>query len=1080
MTKSFQIISTIIVGLLISFNALAQQNVKGTITDPNGEPLAGVTILEVGTFNGVASDANGKYSIDLSSADAILEFSFIGFKNYSQSVGTLSQMDVLLEEDQEQLNEVIVTALGFKSKRDELGYANSVVNSEQIAKSGESSLLNSLAAKSSGVRISRNSGDPGAGSYIQIRGLSTITSDAQPLIVVDGVPISNDTRGNGSGRIAQQSRLNDINPNDIESVTVLKGASAAALWGTQALGGVIVITTKSGQYNQKLKVSIKSTYSTDVINVRYPLQTKYGQGNNGTYNSRARDSWGDKISERAGGGDEFDTTGEYYVDQAGNIYYPTTSKNSQTIYDDSNFDQIFQNGSFWENNISLSGGNANSTAFFSISDMDQKGIIRNNSNYRRTTVRFNGEHRLADKLLLNANINYSRTTSDRVLRGATSSGLYLGLLRTPGDFDNTGYRGDYYSSATASPISNRHRSYREPIAADGTPTYNNPSWTIYEQEDIAKVDRFINTFKFTYSPTNWIDLIARAGIDQYSEKREEFYTPGSAAGAYSSGYFNTEIASNKIFNTDIIAKASRAFGENFDTNLLVGFNFNHKKRSVNGNDMTNFVQFTDLASGTRDIDNSLPENRGVTSSFGQERTVGVYSSLSVSAYDMIFFNATIRGEAASTFGDNTNNTFYFPSTSIAWQFSELLNVKAISFGKLRASYGEVGVQPQRYNTSNNYVSANLSDEYGGSLDFSLYGNGGFVPSSFRGSAELRPERKKEIELGADFRFLHDRLSLSGTYFRNKTEDVLLDFPVAHSRGYREIYSNGAEITNEGSEFDLGYKILDSKDLSWQVNLIFSSVNNIVTNLAGVENINLGGLSAVNSRAVEGEALGVLWGSRTLRDDDGNIVYDAFGFPEQDVVEGVIGDPNPDWQGALSTGIRYKNFTLSAIFETYQGADIFAGTKSVLNNLGRWEASGNETSSNQNLLDYNGNIIPMGTTFRGDVKDFGAGPVALTEPWYIGDGGFFSNGNDELYIEDGSWTRLREATLSYSLIAPWLKEKVGLTSVEVSATGRNLLLWTKFEGNDPDTNLSGVSSARGIDYFNNPSTKSFIFTLLLNF
>lgn len=203
-----------------------------------------------------------------------------------------------------------------------------------------------------------------------------------------------------------------------------------------------------------------------------------------------------------------------------------------------------------------------------------------------------------------------------------------------------------------------------------------------------------------------------------------------------------------------------------------------------------------------------------------------------------------------------------------------------------------------------------------------------------------------------------------------------------------------------------------------------------------------------------------------------------GFPLQDQNEGVIGDPNPDWQGSLGTTIRWKDLSLSMLFETFQGADIFAGTKSALYDLGRWKDTGIETTANQNLLDFNGNVIPMGTTFRGEIHDFGGGPVALSEPWYLGDGGFFGSGNDELYIEDGSWTRLRELVLSYTLSAPWLTS-MGIGSVELSATGRNLILWTEFEGNDPDTNLSGVSAARGIDYFNNPGTKSYVFTVILN-
>ena len=275
--------------VIIPYQLSAQVRVSGTVRDDNNEPVIGATIVVEGTSNGTTTDIDGKYALSVPE-DAILVYSFVGFTTKREPVNNRSTIDVSLELDLEELDEVVVTALGFKEDRDNLGYANSVVDEEAVKKAAESTLINSLSGKSSGVRISRNSGDPGAGAYIQIRGLSSITRDAQPLIVVDGVPISNDVRGNGAGRIAQQSRLNDINPNDIENITILKGASAAALWGTQALGGVIMITTKSGKYNQDLKVTIKSSYSIDQINRKYPLQSSFGQGNNGVYNSRARDS----------------------------------------------------------------------------------------------------------------------------------------------------------------------------------------------------------------------------------------------------------------------------------------------------------------------------------------------------------------------------------------------------------------------------------------------------------------------------------------------------------------------------------------------------------------------------------------------------------------------------------------------------------------------------------------------------------------------------------------------------------------------------------------------------------------------
>jgi TonB-linked SusC/RagA family outer membrane protein len=1067
--------------VLSSFQIFAQRIVTGTVQDNTGEGLIGVTVLEKGTKNGTVTGFEGNFSITVPESASYLTISYTGYTNKEVPIKGLSELRVTLFESSGLLNEIVVTALGFEEKEDQLGYANSTVTSATLTGAAEGTMINALSGKASGVRISRNSGDPGAGAYIQIRGISTITRDAQPLIVVDGIPISNDSRG-GQEIYAAQSRMNDINPNDIESVTVLKGASAAALWGTKALGGVIVIKTKSGKYNDKLSVNYKTSYSLDQINRRYPLQTAFGQGDNGVYDQRSRDSWGDKIADRPGGTDEFDTSGPYYVDQDGNIYYPILSKNSKDLYDDKNFDLIFQDGNFWENNLSISGGNANSTIYASLSDINQTGIVRNNSDYRRTNARVNLSHRLTDKIRIKASTAYSKSVSNRIRRGASSSGLHLGLLRTPPDFDNTGYRGDYYASSNASPISNRHRSYREPLAADGTATYNNPSWTINEQESLVDVDRFIASLELTVSPMSWLDLIGRVGLDKYSEWQQEFYTPGSASGALTPGLFSKDLARNSIFNMDYIAKAAKTFNKDFSGSLLVGFNYNHRQLITDGSQITNFIQFTDVASGLRDIDNALPENRTVASTFGQERTAGVYTSATLSAWDMLFINGTLRAESASTFGAKADNTFYFPSISLAWQFTQLPELKndLLSFGKLRLSYGEVGVQPARYNTANTFISPTFSDNLGGSLGGALYGNGSFIPSSSRGSDELRPERKKELEVGIDLRFLKNKLSLSGTYYTNQTVDVLLDFPIANSRGVTQLYTNGAELENKGLELDLGYNIVKNKHWNWDVNLLYSQVENKVTRLGEGLNINLGGLAAVSARAIEGYPIGVLVGGRTLRDDNGNMVFDENGFPEQDQLEGIIGDPNPDWQGSALSTLSYKNFSLSVLFETYQGADIFAGTKAVMVDLGTWGSSAEETVSDQNLLDYNGNVILAGTSFRGKVHNFGAGPVALTESWYNGDGGYFGGGNDELYIEDGSWTRLRELTLSYNFNTPWLKKRTGISSAQVSFTGRNLGLWTEFEGNDPDTNLQGVSVARGIDYFNNPGTKSYVFSLSATF
>ena len=1080
MKKTKLITKFILFFLVFSGIGYAQKTIQGTVSDDLGNPLPGATVSIIGSDGiGSVTDFNGNYSIEVLDDNSVLSITYIGFTEQNIVVGSNSTINITLAESLEKLDEVVVTALGFEVSTDKLGYATSVVSNETITEAKETSLINSLSGKTAGVRISRNSGDPGDGSYIQVRGISSIERNSQPLIIIDGIPMSNDVRGD-SYDFAQQSRLNDLNPNDIESISVLKGASAAALWGTQALGGVLQITTKSGKFNQKMKVNVTTTYSSDVINVKYPLQDTFGRGSGGIFKRMDRRAWGDRISLRSGGADVFDTS-RYFIDQDGTTHYPIVTKNSTEKFDDSNFDKVFQTGHFLENNVSISGGNQNSSIYFSFSDFNQEGIVRN-ADYRRTTASIKAKHKLSEKTMLNASFKYMKTGSNRIRRGVSNNGLYLGLLRTPADFDISGYKGDYYSSTTAAPITGRQRTYRRPMADSWSAVYNNPLWTINEQENESSVDRFIASVNLNVKPLEWLELIARAGVDRFLERGHEFYSPGSAS-SFVNGTQIKDFATNSIINADFITKASKEFNNDFSGDILVGFNFNQKERIVEGNTINNFILYTDTADDILDVDNASPENRTVRSSFGSERTVAGYTAANFSAYGQIFLNATMRSEWASTFGLNSNKPFYFPSASVAWQFSQLnlIPQELLSFGKLRFSYAEVGVQPTRYNTFAEYLSPNYSDSLGGSLSSSLFGGGGFTPNSSLGNPSLKPERKKEFEIGTDLRFLDDKFKFSATYYSNKISDILINFPVSPSRGYSELYGNAASMKNDGVELELGSNIF--RDSNWNVNmsLLYSKNKNEITELIeGVESVRLDtGLGGVHNRAMLGQQHGILWGDKTLRDASGKIETDANGFPRKDPVQGMIGDPNPDWQGSAIGSISYKNFSLSVLLETSQGGDIFGGTKSVLSDFGRWGSTVNEVTATQDLKTYKGNTITSGTTFRGEIKDFGAGPVAVNEEWYIGLGGYFGGGIDDIYVEDGSWTRLRELSLSYNLNNDFTRS-VGIHNAVITATGRNLILWSDFEGTDPDTNVSGVSSSRGIDYFNNPGTKSYVFSLSLTF
>ncbi|MCB0475978.1 MAG: carboxypeptidase-like regulatory domain-containing protein, partial [Flavobacteriaceae bacterium] len=406
----------VLILLLTSSLAIAQRTVSGTVSDDSGGPLPGASVLVKGTNTGTTTDFDGNYSITVPNDQAVLVFSFLGYKTKEVAVGNQATLNVTLTEDSESLKEVVVSVLGFKENRDQVASTYSVINAESVLESKEPTVINALAGKASGLTITGTSADPGAGSVIQIRGVSSINGSS-PLIVVDGIPLNNSNlegfASDADGGISQQSRLNDINPDDIESIQVFKGASAGALYGSRAIGGVIVITTKRGKEG-KLSISLNSTLSIDKINVKHPLQTKFGQGSNGVYSPTNANSWGDKISDRVGGEDVFNTSGQYFEAQDGTLYYPYASggKHSTAVYTDSNFDQVFQDGLAEDLMLNLSGGTEKATFYFSASKKKKKGIMVN-SNYVKNTFTFGNTYKYNDWLSSSAKVSYTNSRSNR-------------------------------------------------------------------------------------------------------------------------------------------------------------------------------------------------------------------------------------------------------------------------------------------------------------------------------------------------------------------------------------------------------------------------------------------------------------------------------------------------------------------------------------------------------------------------------------------------------------------------------------------------------------------------------------------
>lgn len=1051
--------------------------VAGVVVDESGQSLPGVSVLVKGVTNkGVTTNSEGRFRIEVPQ-NTVLIFSMIGYTSQEVSVASSASINITLIENAQALGEVVVTALGFTEQVDKMAATSSRISAADIVRSGETGVINGMSGRASGVQIARSAGDPGAGSYIQIRGQNTITGSTQPLIIVDGIPISNSTVGDGTAGVTQQSRLNDINPDDIASLQILKGASAAALWGSRAANGVIVITTKKGLNNDKVNVSLNSTMSFDEPNLLHPLQSTYGQGAGGVYSPTSSFSWGDRIADRSGEPDVLNMDGARFEAYDGRIYYPIIQKNSRETFQEIRRDEVFRTGTYFDNNLSISGGSDRGNFYLSIGDLRQKGILNGQSDYDRTTLRFNTERTFNNVIKATTNATYAKTNSNRVQRSNSVNGLYIGMLRTPPDYDSRGHIGDYYSSPTASPIPNRQRAYRNYLGASANPIYNDPLWAINEMTNSTEVDRFIMSTDIMITPSKWYDFTIRGGVDNYTDHRITNFPVSSASQAGMGNYSESIIKETEI-NADFIGRVHKDFGDFLTSNLVVGFNVNDRRFLEIGGNMNNYI----IPDAPPNFDNSLQTNNNPFNERTHRRMARLYSTLNLGFYNQVFANVSLAGEAGSTFGSQTQSTFYYPSFDVAWQFTELPGLSGsdvLSFGKLRGSYGVVGVQPDAYRNATTFTTAQFSS-WASNISGTGYGNGAFVRSNTQGDPNLRPERKTEWELGTDLRFIKDRLSLGFTYYENEINDLLLNIAVAGSTGFTQRYTNAGTMGNKGLEFDLNFNVLSNSNFEWNLFGNMSRNVNRVIDLAGTDIITLGGFSSTSSTvATVGYSMSSLYGGQYMRTDDGALDLTANGFPQIASSFGVLGDPNPDWRGGFGTSFTYKGITLNVLFETLRGGDFYAGTLGTLYHFGTHRDVGNDVTLTQDLVNYAGQTIPAGSTVRGNIQDFGAGPVLLDESYYTSIGGGFST-LVEQFVVDGSWTRLRELSLGYSLNSPGFRNKTKLQSIDLTLTARNPILWTKMIGIDPETALNGSSNSRGQDYFNSPNTRSFVIGVRINY
>ncbi|MBX6330801.1 MAG: SusC/RagA family TonB-linked outer membrane protein [Gemmatimonadaceae bacterium] len=1064
--------------------AAAQESatISGRVTSEAGAPLAAVSVFIEGLNTGTLTQEDGRYQFvvpgpRVRGQTVSMTARLIGYRAKTVQItlnpGAITQ-DFVLAANPLRLGEVVVTGAGTATTREKLGNVINTVDSALIARSNESNIVSALAAKAPNVEVRTQSGEPGASAYIRIRGPKTIQGTSQPLFVVDGVPIDNttDATGDNTGSTTVSNRASDLNPDDIESIDVLKGAAAAAIYGARAAQGVILITTKSGKPGAT-RYSLRSSYTIDEVNRRVPLQTDFGQGSAG-------------VAAGCGGFNCSPTS----------LSFGPKLDTSTPVYD--HWSEMFHTGNTFDNNLSVSGGNDRTTFFLSAAYLDQKGVIIGPNNaYKKTDVRVKASHRLFDRLNIGGNVLYADARGQYIEKGSNVSGLLLGALRTSPNFNNREY---------LSP-DGLQRSYRfpnpAPDAVKVTRNYDNPFFVVNRDISIQELNRVIGSANIDWDPLDWLSIKENLGGDYYTDWRNLGLAISSSAQP------NGEVLRRDIVNYQVdhnlTATANHTFSPSFAGTLTLGQNLNirrYRNVTVDGIDMLADLPFS--------IDNTVSWTP--TEFRSTIHTESYFGQATADLFNQLFLTAALRNDGFSTFGAS-DRRHWFPKFSAAWTFTNLLNGGegrgVLNFGKLRAAWGQTGREPGVYQTITALFSGGIGDSYINSTLTNQNGQGGLVTTFSRGNADVKPEITKETEVGLDLGLFDQKVDVGVTYYDSRTTDMLLRLPVPQSTGFSTVLKNGGELSNKGWEVTANYRVLTRSDLSWEVGAQWSRNRNKVESLLGAQYVDLptgGYFSGTESSAYVGYALGVLRGSdfakcgRGLVIDGHNIDQEcggapagalyigADGFPVVDPTNRVIADPNPDWLGSIRTSFRFHKVQISGLLDIKHGGDVWNGTRGALYNFGTHK----DTDMRDQTRTFGKDFMPGRDGASGAVAGPGAGTpinfgavanpatgVTYGQAWFTGDGSGFGPVAAQ-FIEDGSYTKLREISVAYTLDNRWVHNTLGLSSVDLRLSGRNLKTWTKYRGIDPEANLAGAEVLiQGIDYFNNPMTRSFVFTVSLN-
>ena len=1024
--------------------------IKGKVVEEGTDmPLIGTNVSLIGTTLGAATDRDGAFEIrSVPPGTYTIQVRFMGYKTIKQEITVGASQEVVadfeLKVDVLKLDEIVVTGMGGTQIKEKLGVKIASVKAADLVSSDENNIVAAMSGKIANVEITAFSGEPGATKFIRIRGQNTISGNTEPLFIVDGIPVDNSTRGIDNGGTVQANRISDLNPEDIASMDVLKGAAAAAIYGSRAANGVVLITTKSGKPG-RTNISYKTSYSWDKVNRTVPLQTEYGQGDKGVYKKDYIRTWGPKLDAST-----------------------PTYDHSMEMWD--------QTGHIMDNNLTISGGNNLTTYYASLGLINQDGpFVGNSDKYKKHSFRIKGSHVVSDKLKVTGNLAFAKVKSNYLMSRSNVAGVPLGAFRCPPDFNNLPY---------LDPETGLHRSFRysTPTVLRKTRRYDNPFFSAYEKVNESKVGRAFGNFTLQYDPLDWININYTLGSD-YSDDDRIRVNPVSSTANSGDGsmirhnYIYHEV-DNNLVATFALEKYLSKVSDNISGNFMAGYNFNRREYKH----LTTYGDIF-ITPGYNQLDNMVTITANEYESL--IHTESFFGQATFDLFDQLYITGALRNDGSSTFGANERR-HWFPKFSAAWEFTKFGKMPKIpyfNYGKLRFAYGEAGAQPGVYSTTTGYISGTKGGYWAGSLNAGSYdGVGGFFSSTTAPALDLRPERTKEYEIGTSLGFWDSRIGFDLTYYKSRSEDVLFSIGLPPSTGYTQRTANGAIIENKGWEIEFDINPVKSKTFSWDLGLVWATNENLCVDMMGADMITYLSWSMLASVAAEGYPLGQFYGRDFIRfgrginytldngttiniDEaypdaaEGTVFINEDGYPVSDPEFRFLHDPNPDWTAGIRNEFTFMGkFKLSTFIDIKQGGYVWNGTRQKLINFGTHED----------------------TKDRGTTKVFeGYGPgagteVVLDQNWYKGDGGNVT----EPFIEDGSYVRLREIALSYNLKHKFVSY-FGLSDIDIRLSGRNLHLWTDYTGIDPETNLND-SNGRGMDYFNMPNTKSYVLTLRFNY